>query len=277
MENFYYELFFKVEERYKDLFFDFAFDLGIEAIEEKNGGAYLRSSEDLSKLSWALDLLAQRLPGSKILEKTLVKKENQDWMENYKKSIQPVSIDGIYIHTTWQKPKRKHINVKIDPALAFGSGHHESTYSCIKLLQRFAKKDTEALDLGCGSGILSIILAKLGCRVDACDTDKQAVDSTLANFKLNQARFHNIWQGSLEKATNTYELIVANLVADLILSLQKELKKHLKENAILILSGILNKYRTRIEERFQDLELIDSLKLNEWTSLVYQKRKNDEY
>ncbi len=273
MGKFYYELFFKVEEQYKSLFFDFVFDLGVEAIEEKDGGAYIRSSKNLKDISWALELLAQKL--GIILEKTLTKKENEDWIENYKKSIKPISIDKIYIHTTWQKAKKNFLNIKIDPALAFGSGHHESTYSCIKLLQKFAKKDFKALDLGCGSGILAIILAKLVCKVEACDTDELAIQSTLNNAKLNKISLKKIWQGSLEKSKSKYDLIVANLIADIILILEKEIKNHLKQNAILILAGILDKYEARIKEKFQNLELIDSLKCGEWISLVYQKKRNN--
>lgn len=278
MQNFYHELFFKVGKQYEKIFLDFIFDLGIEAIEEKDGGIYIRSNDNLEDFSWGLKLLAQKLSSKLAVQNLnfdiiLYKKENKDWVEEYKKGIQPILINQVYIHTTWQEPKKKYLNVKINPALAFGSGHHESTHSCIKLLQKFAKKDMKALDLGCGSGILAIILAQLGCKVDACDTDELAVDSTLSNVKLNQVKLQNIWQGSLEKTKNKYEFIVVNIIADVIFILEKEIKKHLKENAILILSGILNKYETRVKEKFQDLKLVESLKFNEWTSLVYQKKE----
>lgn len=277
MENFYYELFFRVEERYKDLFFGFVFDLGVEAIEESDGGAYIRSNDDLEELSWALELLAQRLsdPGV-ILEKVLVKKENQDWIKEYRRGVEPVLVDKVYVHTTWQEPKKGYLSVQIDPALAFGSGHHESTHSCIRLLQRFAKKGMKVLDLGCGSGILGIILAKLGCEVDVCDTDELAVDSALSNARLNQVEFRNVWKGSLEKTKNKYELIVANIVADVILVLERDIKRHLKEGAALILSGILDRYEMRVREKFQNLELVDSVRFNEWISLVYKRGNDDE-
>jgi len=275
MKKFYYELSFKTDKPYEDLFLDFIFDLGIEAIEEKDGFIFIRSDEDLENLSWALELFHKKLSKLKnttiSFEKTLQKKENKDWIEEYKKNIKAISIDKVYIHTTWQNPRENFINIKIDPALAFGSGHHESTYSCIKLLQKFAKENTKALDLGCGSGILAMVLARLGLEVDLCDTDELAVQSALANAQLNGIKFHRLWRGSINKADSCYDLLVANLVADIILLLDKNIKEHLKENAILILAGILDKYELRVKEKFQDLKLVDRIQMNEWVSLVYKK------
>ncbi|EGL8791763.1 50S ribosomal protein L11 methyltransferase, partial [Campylobacter jejuni] len=262
MQKKYYELFFIVEERYKNLFLDFAFDLGIEAIEEKDNGVYIRSHESLEELSWALEIFAQKLTTTfnlnhKIISNlSLVEKENKDWIQEYKKGIKPILVDNVYIHTTWQEEKKNCINIKINPALAFGSGHHESTHSCVKFLQKFSKSKLRALDLGCGSGILGIIMAKFGCNVEICDTDELAIDSSLENARLNGVDFHKVWRGSIDKANGLYNLIVANIIADVILILEKDIKNHLEDNAILILSGILDKYSTRIKEKFQDLELI---------------------
>ncbi|TKX32055.1 50S ribosomal protein L11 methyltransferase [Campylobacter estrildidarum] len=282
MQKFYYELFFKVDKQYKNLFLDFIFDLGIEAIEEKNKGIYIRSDESLEELSWALEVFNQKLmekfniKENIVFDKTIAEKENKDWIEEYKKNIKSVLIDNVYIHTTWEEEKKGCINIKINPALAFGSGHHESTYSCIKFLQKFAKKDKLALDLGCGSGILGITMSKLGCKVEICDTDELAISSSLENAKLNDVCFKNSWKGSIDKAKLNYDLIVANIIADVILVLEKDIKQHLKENAILILSGILDKYQIRIKEKFQDLELIDELKINEWCSFVYKNKKEKQ-
>lgn len=181
-------------------------------------------------------------------------------------------MDNVYIHTTWQEEKKNCINIKINPALAFGSGHHESTYSCVKL-SKFSKSKLRALDLGCGSGILGIIMAKFGCNVEICDTDELAIDSSLENARLNGVDFHKAWCGSIDKANGLYNLIVANIIADVILILEKDIKNHLEDNAILILSGILDKYSTRIKEKFQDLELIDEMQINEWCSFVYKNNK----
>ncbi|EPE8493444.1 50S ribosomal protein L11 methyltransferase [Campylobacter jejuni] len=282
MQKKYYELFFIVEEQYKNLFLDFAFDLGIEAIEEKDNGVYIRSHESLEELSWALEIFAQKLTTTfnlnhKIISNlSLVEKENKDWIQEYKNGIKPILVDNVYIHTTWQEEKKNYINIKINPALAFGSGHHESTYSCVKFLQKFSKSKLRALDLGCGSGILGIIMAKFGCNVEICDTDELAIDSSLENARLNDVDFHKTWCGSIDKANGLYNLIVANIIADVILILEKDIKNHLEDNAILILSGILDKYSTRIKEKFQNLELIDEMQINEWCSFVYKNNKKDK-
>lgn len=278
MQKFYYELFLEIQEQYKNLFLDFVFDLGVDAIEEKGNGIYIRSEENLEELAWAIEIFAQKLSQkfnlkeNILLRKSIEKKENKDWVEEYKKGIKPILIDNIYIHTTWQEEKENYLNVKINPALAFGSGHHESTYGCVKFLQKFAKNNLRSLDIGCGSGILAIVMAKLGCEVEICDTDDLAIKSALENAKLNNVNFAQAWHGSVDKAEGLYDLVVANIIADVILILEKDIKKHLEDNAILILSGILDKYKTRIKEKFQDLELIDEMQINEWCSLVYKNK-----
>ncbi|HEA8164696.1 TPA: 50S ribosomal protein L11 methyltransferase [Campylobacter coli] len=278
MQKFYYELFLEIQEQYKNLLLDFVFDLGVEAIEEKGNGIYIRSNENLENLAWAIEIFAQKLSQKLnlkediLLHKTIEKKENKDWVEEYKKGIKPIIIDNIYIHTTWQEEKENYLNIKINPALAFGSGHHESTYCCVKFLQKFAKNNLRALDIGCGSGILAIAMAKLGSKVEICDTDDLAIKSALENAELNSVNFTKAWHGSVDKAEGLYDLVVANIIADVILILEKDIKKHLEDNAILILSGILDKYKTRIKEKFQDLELIDEMQINEWCSLVYKNK-----
>lgn len=278
MQKFYYELFLEIQEQYKNLLLDFVFDLGVEAIEEKGNGIYIRSNENLEDLAWAIEIFAQKLSQKLnlkediLLHKTIEEKENKDWVEEYKKGIKPIIIDNIYIHTTWQEEKENYLNIKINPALAFGSGHHESTYCCVKFLQKFAKNNLRALDIGCGSGILAIAMAKLGSKVEICDTDDLAIKSALENAELNSVNFTKAWHGSVDKAEGLYDLVVANIIADVILILEKDIKKHLEDNAILILSGILDKYKTRIKEKFQDLELIDEMQINEWCSLVYKNK-----
>lgn len=273
----YNEFFFQVDKRYNPLFIDLIFELGIEAVEEKDDGVYVRSNESLEELAWAVEIFKDKLnekENTKIsLHSVLQKKPNKDWINEYKKSIQPLKIGKFYIHSSWHKPDESAINIQIDPALAFGSGHHESTNSCIRLLQKYATNKGKALDVGCGSGILSIILAKLGCKVDACDSDDIAIQSTLNNAKLNQITLNQLWQGSIDKAKGTYNIVVANLTADIILMLEKDLKSSLAKGGFLILAGILDKYQEQIQKTFKEFVLKEQIQTNEWLSFVYKKEK----
>lgn len=271
----YNEFFFQVSEQYKPLYIDFVFDLGVEAVEEKEGGVYVRSYESLDELAFALETLTQKLNeqhNAQIsLRTNLAKKPNKDWIDEYKKGVQPLQIGDFYIHSSWQEPNLNAINVQIDPALAFGSGHHESTNACIGFLQKYAKSGDKALDVGCGSGILSIVLVKMGCEVSACDTDEIAISSTLSNAKLNEVKLHQIWQGSVDKTNALYDIVVANLVGDIILALAQDLKARVKNGGYLVLAGILDKYKARIQNAFKEFKQIKHSQTNEWLSFVYQK------
>ena len=252
---------------------DFIFSFDVDAIEEKDNSLIVRSDTNLDDLVFALDELKKRLDdiqSSITLEYNLCNKENKDWIDEYKKNIQPISIGDIYIHTTWQEPKAGFINLKIDPALAFGSGHHESTSSCVEFLQKYVNDCKNGLDVGCGSGILSLVMANYGLIVDACDTDELAIISTKNNFILNNLKLNNIWQGSCDKANKKYDLVVANIIADVILIIKNDLLKALNKSGVLILSGILNVYEERIKSQFSSLELIDEKKKNDWLTLVYK-------
>ena len=293
MQVSYNEFFFKVDAPYTAAFIDFVFALGVEAVEEKNGGVFVRSNEDLSAVAWAVDKFSASLEQCKNIKINLrtkiSKKANRDWILEYKKGVQPLQIGDFYIHSSWQAPNKGLINVQIDPALAFGSGHHESTRACVELLQKFAAKGDETLDVGCGSGILSIVLAKMCCVVSACDTDEIAVSSALNNAKLNGVKFKEIWQGSVNSVKNStnlaknlensakisspksYDLVVANLVGDVILNLANDLKQSVKNKGFLILSGILQRYEKRIANAFKDFKQVHKIKANEWLSFVYKK------
>ena len=118
-----------------------------------------------------------------VLQKKL---QNDDWVSIYQKSIKPLQIDNFYIHPTWDEPSDDLINIEINPALAFGTGHHPTTASSLRAISSYVKQDYKVLDVGCGSGILGVGALKLGAVVDACDTDIVSVENTLLNAKLNK-------------------------------------------------------------------------------------------
>ena len=92
------------------------------------------------------------------------KLQNNDWVKSYQESIKPLAIDQFYIHPTWDAPHNNLINIAIDPALAFGTGHHPTTASSLRAVSKYVEEGDDVLDVGCGSGILGIAAMKLGAK-----------------------------------------------------------------------------------------------------------------
>jgi len=272
MKNVFYEIIITTSD-FKEEIGNFLIERFNNGIEEKENSLILRSDEPLDNLLEELKEYVKSLEeifGKKIeLDIKIEKKENKDWIENYKKSIKPIEIEEFYIHPTWYENKKDKINIVIDPALAFGSGHHETTRSCIRALKKYVKKGDSVLDVGCGSGILGIVAAKLGANVDACDTDPLAVKSTKENFELNNVNYENLWEGSINKTDKKYDIVVANIIADVLIFLSNDIKE--KVNKYLILSGIIDKYKDKVLEKYDDLKLIEEIYENEWVTLILER------
>ncbi len=277
MKESYYELTIKVSSHI-DLFRDFLDDTVDIGFEEIDGGFIVRSEDELEIISWGLEQFTSALcKALKInIECECVQKKlaNNDWIELYKKSIQSVEIAGFYVHPSWNEPSTELINIKIDPALAFGTGHHPTTASALKAITKYVKPNSKILDVGCGSGILGIGAIKLGASVDACDTDYTSVKNTIQNAKLNKVKFANIWEGSCSSTKDKYDVVVANIVADVLTYISKDLKSATKDYGFLILSGILNKYEDKVLKFYKDFKIIQKVTQDEWVTLILQNNRN---
>ena len=109
---------------------------------------------------------------------------------------------------------------------------------------------------------------KLGAIVDACDTDIVSVENSITNAELNNESFQTIWEGSCNVSDKKYNVVVANIVADVLTFIAKELKSALKDNGILVLSGILDKYETKVLNFYKDCEIIKRVPQDEWVTLI---------
>ncbi len=277
VNKYYYELTI-TPNLYYELFLDLISSLTQEAIEELNETIIIRSEDELDNIKSGVIAFAQELSTAFDTEIkcdiTYEKKENQDWIKLYQQSVQPIEVGKFYIHPSWNKPHKDKINIVVDPTLAFGSGHHETTNECLKAISKYVKKDNSVCDVGTGSGILGIASKKLGAIVDICDTDIVAVNDAIKNFDSNGEIVDKFWEGSCSNINKTYDVVIANIVADVLAMISRDLKKITKQNGIIILSGIMEQHKNKVLKKFEDCELLEELQQNEWVTLIVQKVKN---
>ena len=271
MSEYYFELKIKPASHYEQ-FLDLLIALTDNAIEENNGELIVRSEEDLSSVEFGLLKFSQALDVK--CETTCEKKENIDWIKQYQQSVKSVEIGNFFVRPSWDNKKDGKIDIIIDPALSFGSGHHETTSSCIQAIDNHVEENCTVLDVGTGSGILAIASAKKHCSVDICDTDEVCINDTTVNFKLNNVEYNHSWIGSASKATKQYDVVIANIVADVLTMIASDLKKCLNKDGILIISGILDKHIARVQNKFKDLEEVELIHKNEWITVVYKNKES---
>ena len=188
--------------------------------------AYISEEENLLAKVEAIRESVNNLPsfglniGDGVIE--LEELDQQDWENAWKQYYKPIKVsEKIVIKPTWEdyEAKLNELVIELDPGMAFGTGTHETTNMCIQALERHIKSDDEVLDIGCGSGILSIAAAKLGAQsVVGVDLDPMAVRVAKENTeKNNMLGFVEIRHGNLtEVVTHKANIVVANIIADII-------------------------------------------------------------
>ena len=171
--------------------------------------------------------------------------DDTEWKDKWKEYFKPARIsESIVVKPTWEDYEKQEgdLVIEIDPGMAFGTGTHETTSMCVKMMEKYMKKKDSVLDVGCGSGILSIAGALLGAEdVLGVDIDPVAVEVSGDNIALNKVEdVVTIQYGDLTKGIDyKADIVVANLMADILLILTKDVAKHMKKGGIYILSGIL--------------------------------------
>jgi len=271
MQDKYYELTITLNDDFVEFIADFIVNIAGDSVEIHSGKIIVRSESDLTFVKDALVSLTGTLGSSIEINYRLEEKENKDWIKTYQDSIEPIEAGKFYIFPSWYEPKADLINIKIDPALAFGSGHHATTFSCLTAISEYVKNEDSVIDVGCGSGILGLAAKKLGATVALCDTDPVSVESCKENFVLNQEQYDKLWEGSIDKAEGTYDVVVANIIADVLRFIAKDLKAATKENGYLILSGILDKKEELVTKSYTDMTLEKRIHEGEWITLIYKK------
>lgn len=271
MRDKYYELTVTLKDNFVDFIADFIANIAGDGVEIGKGKIVVRSENSVDYIKDAVESLINSLGKPIKVDYKIEKKSNEDWILKYQNSIKPIEVGEFYIYPSWYESREGKINIKIDPALAFGSGHHATTFSCLEAISKYVKSGDRVLDVGCGSGILGLASKKLGAKVDLCDTDPISIDSCAKNFELNGVEYDELWEGSANMAKGEYDIIIANIIADVLRIIDRDLKKVLKKDGILILSGILDIKERDITRVYSELELIDRVVRDEWVTLIYKK------
>ncbi|HZK33110.1 MAG TPA: 50S ribosomal protein L11 methyltransferase [Tissierellaceae bacterium] len=203
----------------------------------------------------------------------------KDWAESWKKYYKPIRIGkNILIKPTWEEADidNKTVLVELDPGMAFGTGTHETTIMCAEALEKHVKPGDLVYDIGCGSGILSIVSAKLGARkVVGVDLDPVCVRVSTENVKINNVEdIVKVKMGDLlEFIQGDANVIVSNIIAEIIGEMVPNLRNHLKDDGIFIASGIIIDKIPYVKNALleNNFTILDIVKRNEWVCITSAK------
>lgn len=216
-------------------------------LEMKNGKAKVTFYLDDNKENRALAFKTVIDMGEEIkgIKTSVNVNDDSEWKDNWKQYFKPKKVGKrIVVKPTWEEYEKSgdDIVIEIDPGMAFGTGTHETTSLCLKLMEDYMKAGDKVLDVGSGSGILSIAGAYLGAEdVLAIDIDPEAVRVTGENVALNNCQnIVTVRQGDLVKGVDyKANVVCANLMADLVILLTEHVRKHITDDGLYISSGIL--------------------------------------
>ena len=205
---------------------------------------------------------------------------DQDWNATWQKSFTAIDIgERFTVLPPWEQPKDGKINIIVDPAMAFGTGHHGTTRTCLLLMEQLVTqtKPERFLDIGTGTGILAIAAAKLGfTQVLGVDTDQLAVDAAIKNCIVNKTEQVEIRSGSVAEVPGTYDFIAANLISLVLIKLAPEIAAHLAPSGIAVLSGMLTEQDEEVTAAMQmaGLKLVEKRVDGKWvtTAVKWQER-----
>jgi ribosomal protein L11 methyltransferase len=271
---------------------NFLIEQGAKGIEELDGdlkwerlrtyfpqdGKEKRVLHALHRYLKSLKKISPEIPRAQIKTASL---PEQDWGENWKRFFKPVQVTSRFVvKPPWSKIrlKRGQIPIDITPGMAFGTGTHATTILCIQALEeRLQKRGLSVLDVGTGSGILSIIAAKLGAReVWGVDIDGVAVENARENVEKNHVSdIVKIRKGSIGNLQKKFDVVVANIDLKSLRRVRRPLLSHLKNQGFLILSGILEGEKDRLGQHFIETGLLqweEDSQEGEWVCLTFRKK-----
>ena len=208
--------------------------------------------------------------------------KDKNWKNSWRRFFAPLEVGkSLWIAPPWAKrsvPARRH-GITIEPGMAFGTGNHFTTRTCLEFIEQtavlFVPGNFAALDVGTGSGILAIALAKLKAgKVLALDVDPIAVKIAAANVRRNRVRRIVTVRGvGVDRLSDQFHIVVANLTAETLIELARKLQQAVTNGGYLILSGILRPKAKAVARAFRATNLVRQKSDKEWTTLLLRKKE----
>lgn len=251
----------------------------LDMLEETDDGwtVYLPEQKSQEFETLVLAELIQRFQATYYREEVPDINWNAEWESNF----QPVLVgDFCHIRASFHEPAEDvKYEIVIDPKMAFGTGHHATTYMMVEAMERLPLSGKRVLDFGCGTGILAILAAMMGAaEVEAIDIEEAAYENTLTNAHENGVADLWVQQGELQivEGRPAYHIVLANINRNVILNALPALKELVKQQGLLVCSGFLQEDVEKILQAAsqQEFRKIDQRERGEWRCLVFQ-RTND--
>jgi ribosomal protein L11 methyltransferase len=250
--------------------FDFE---SFEEIDQTASIAYIKSENLSEEIKTEIEALISERNVSFMWSEV----EDKNWNEIWESNFQPIMIDNqIIIRADFhQKDRPYQYDIVINPKMAFGTGHHATTYMMMKAMLDLSVKDKMVFDYGCGTGILAIFASMLGAsQIFAIDIEEESYLNTLENANINQVNNIEALQGDIKLSdSRSFELILANINKNVLLASVKQLDDTLMAGGQLLLSGILEQDFESVNEAYQKqgLQLNQKMEREGWLCLLYDK------
>jgi ribosomal protein L11 methyltransferase len=277
----YYELLFTTrptEDYQQDLLIDALAGIGFDTFEEVEGGfkAYI-SETYFNKQALEENLATYHAMFSFSYEVNVIQQKN--WNEVWESNFEPIQIrDNVYVRATFHQPKPEFpFEIVIDPKMAFGTGHHETTSMMMDLMLDTSFTGRDVLDMGCGTGILAILASKLGAKdITAIDYDQVCYDSTIENSELNHIDNIKAICGSKEVVPDTqFDIILANINRNILLDQMERYSEALKSGGEICFSGFYESPDLNIikdEAAKYELTYVGHKKAKNWVAARFRKQ-----
>ena len=213
--------------------------------------------------------------------------EDKDWINNWKQYFHQFYVDDILIIPSWEEVKpedQDKMIIHIDPGTAFGTGMHETTQLCMRQLKKYVNKDTQILDVGTGSGILSIAALKLGaahavgtdldpCAISAVKENLEATEVPVTDMDMILGNIIDDKKIQDEVGYEKYDIVVANILADVLIPLTPVILHQMKKGGLYITSGIIDDKEESVVAAVKaaGLEVVEVTHQGEWVSVTARK------